>query len=93
MSYFDSLWGNDVKFVVLGAREHILYGKEKDGGPFQLKRPPQEFPPGYPLYEVITINGITEIIEHKKMEPIFYITDDPVVWKELMGVQAVPHHD
>jgi len=38
---------------------------------------------GYPSYEVITLNGITDIIEHRRMEPIFYVTDDPAVWKEL----------
>jgi hypothetical protein len=50
---------------------------------FQLKHPPPGFPPGYPSYELITVNGIIEIIEHRKMEPVFYITDDPAVWKEL----------
>ena len=40
--------------------------------------------PGYyPAYEIITVNGITDVIEHRKMEPIFYITDDLAVWKEL----------
>jgi hypothetical protein len=50
---------------------------------FQLKHPPPGFPPGYPSYELITVNGIIEIIEHRKMEAVFYITDDPAVWKEL----------
>jgi hypothetical protein len=64
-----------------------LYGKVKDGGPFELKHPPQGFPPGYPTYEVITVNGITDIIEHRRMEPIFYVTDDLAVWNELLGVK------
>jgi hypothetical protein len=34
-------------------------------------------------YEVVTVNGITEIIEHRKMEPLFYVTDDAAVWEEL----------
>lgn len=53
----------------------------------QVKNLPRDFPPHYPMYEAITVSGITEIIEHKKMEPIFYVTDDPVVWKqyESMG--------
>ena len=42
---------------------------------------------GYPSYEVITVNGVIEIIEHRKLEPIFYITDDLAVLKEL-GVGA-----
>ena len=86
MSYYDNLWGNDVKVILYDGKMQILkkvYGKEKDNGPFQLKHPPQGFSPGYPLYEVITVNGITEIIEHRKMEPIFYITDDPDVRNEI----------
>jgi hypothetical protein len=51
--------------------------------PLQLKHPPPGFPPGYPSYEIITVNGITDIIEHRKPEAIFYVTDDPTVWKEL----------
>ena len=88
MSYYDNPWpwGTNVKITLQDATKQILvkaYGKEKDGGPFQLKHPPAGFPPGYPVYEVITANGITDIVEHRKMEPIFYITDDPAVWKEL----------
>jgi hypothetical protein len=93
MSYYDSLWGSDVKFIIQDANKQIprkVYGKEKGTGPFHLKHPPEGFPPGYPLYEVITVDGITEIIEHRKMEPIFYITDDPAIWKELLG--QAPHH-
>ena len=37
----------------------------------------------YPSYEVITANGITEVIEHRRMEPIFYITDDRTVRRKL----------
>jgi hypothetical protein len=60
---------------------------KKGSEPFYLKNPPQGSAPGYPAYEIITVDGITEIIEHRKMEPLFYVTDDPAVWKELMGVQ------
>ena len=41
---------------------------------------------GYPRYKVVSINGITDVIELRKMEPIFYVTDDPAILKEL-GVQ------
>jgi len=88
MSLYDSLWGSDVKFVLQdkdGRTLKKIYGKETPEGSLQLKHPPQGFPPGYPAYEVITANGITEVIEHRKMEPIFYVTDDPAVWKELMA--------
>ena len=56
--------------------------------PIKLENPPAGFPKGYPSYSVITVNGITDIIEHRKMEPVFYVTDDPSVWKELRVEQA-----
>jgi hypothetical protein len=37
----------------------------------------------YPAYEIETANGITEVIEHKQMEPVFYISDDPEVRRRL----------
>jgi len=48
--------------------------------------PPAQHLPGavgYPMYEVVTIDGLTEIIEHRKMEPVFYVTDDPAVISAL----------
>lgn len=86
MSYYIMPWGRSATFTVRDTKGQILEkveGKDKGLEPLQLKHPPPGFPPGYPAYEVITVNGITEIIEHRKMEPIFYITDDPAVWKEL----------
>jgi len=49
----------------------------------QLSSPPEGFPKGYPRYKVVRINGVTDVIELRRMEPVFYITDDPVVWEEL----------
>jgi hypothetical protein len=49
------------------------------------RNPPAGFPKGYPKYVVITVDGITDIIEHRKMEPIFFVTDDPAAWAELIG--------
>jgi hypothetical protein len=37
----------------------------------------------YPLYEIITAKGITEVIEHRQMKPEFYITDDANVKAKL----------
>jgi hypothetical protein len=37
----------------------------------------------YPSFVNVTINGITEIIEHKKMEPIFYISNEETVKKVM----------
>jgi hypothetical protein len=86
MSYYVMPWGSSATFTLRDKKAQVLTkvnGKVKGSEPFQLKHPPPGFPPGFPAYEVVTVNGMTEIIEHKKQEPIFYITDDPAVWKEL----------
>jgi hypothetical protein len=86
MSYYVMPWGRSATFILQdtkGQRRANVYGKMKGSEPLYLKHPPPGFPSEYPSYEVITANGITEIIEHRKPEPIFYITDDPAVWKEL----------
>jgi len=59
-----------------------MYGLE----PIELKNHPTGFPPHYPSYEIITVDGVTDIVEHRGREPIFYMCDDPAVWKEL-GVE------
>ncbi len=74
MSYYIEPWGRKATFVLRDKKDRILtkvHSKEKGYEPLQLKNPPKGFDPGYPAYEVITVNGITEIIEHRKMEPIF----------------------
>ena|ERR1035441_2037692 len=86
MSYYVKPGSQSATFILQDKKGRTLTkvdGKDKGLEPLQLKNPPQGFPPGYPAYEVITVNGITDIVEHRKPEPIFYITDDPAVWKEL----------
>src|SRR5258708_39549150 len=58
-------------------------GKLKGSDPITLAHTSTGARKGYPAYEIITVRGITEIIEHRQMEPIFYIADDPRVWAEL----------
>lgn len=86
MSYYVKPWGSSAIFTLKDGKGRIrksLDGKLKGLEPLHLKHPPSGFPPGYPSYEVVTMNGITEIIEHRKMEPLFYVTDDAAVWEEL----------
>jgi hypothetical protein len=90
MSDYVMPWGGSTVFILQDAKGQVrikVRGKTRGLGPSQLKHPPRGFPSGYPSYEVITVNGITDIIEHRKMEPIFYVTDDPAVWKELGVIQ------
>lgn len=37
----------------------------------------------YPHYVIVSVDNIEEIFEHKKMEPVVYITDDPKVTSVL----------
>jgi hypothetical protein len=90
MSYYIKPWGSSATFILKDTKGQIrtkLDGKVKGSEPLQLKHPAPGFPPGYPAYEIIAVNGITDIIEHRKPEPIFYITDDPAVCKELGAEQ------
>jgi hypothetical protein len=75
MNYYSMPWGGRATFILQDTKTRIrteVRGKTRGLGPNQLKHPLPGFPPGYPAYEVITVNGITEIIEHRKPEPIFY---------------------
>lgn len=58
-------------------------GKTRGNRPLQRRVKQSGFPEGYPLYEIVTVGGITEIIEYRKMEPIFYISDAPAVRAEF----------
>jgi hypothetical protein len=49
----------------------------------QLKEHPAGGSSGYPKYYAITVNGITDIIEYRKMEPIFYVSDNLEAWEKL----------
>ena len=89
MSYYSYPWGGRAKVTWQDASKHTLKqaeGKVDCNEPFNLKNSPRGAVPGYPTYEPITVNGVTEIIEHRKMEPLFYITDDPVVWKQYRAI-------
>jgi hypothetical protein len=36
----------------------------------------------YPHYWVVAANGVTEVLEYRKVEPLFYVSDDPVLRDE-----------
>jgi hypothetical protein len=68
---------------------HTLQSVEGSEGGAQLsaKDPFKDGAPiTYPSYTAVTVGNVTEIMEHKKMEPIFSVTDDPAVWKRYEDV-------
>lgn len=82
MNYYSWPLLSDARFILRDGNGRII--QKKNGRTkcrFELENPPLGSPDGYPFYQTITVDGITEIIEHKKMEPIFYVTDDPVIRK------------
>jgi len=66
-----------------GRRLKKVKGITQGRYPIQLKKPPLGFPIGYPKYEIVIVDGIVDVIEHRKMEPIFYMVDDSKVLEEL----------
>jgi len=93
MNYYTNPLGADAKFIIKDKNRRIITTVNgKCGGLYHL--PLKNPPPGYdslhyPAFQVITVKSITEIIEHKKMEPIFYVNDDPAVRKELLSGDGI----
>jgi hypothetical protein len=86
MSTYIGPFGRSATFTARESRGRWFdrwVGEKRGLYPLKLKEPQFGFPTGYPSFEVITVNGITEVIEHRRMEPIFYLNDDPAVWAEL----------
>lgn len=89
LNYYTKPGGNDAKFILKdrkGKKLAEVRGQVKNSEPLRLKNPPPGFDSGYPTYEVIVAHGITEIVEHRRMEPIFYVTDDPAVREQLLAL-------
>ena len=90
MDYYSTSTGGKYVFKVFDKKNHRTLQKVSlatEDYPSvrtrELDNPPAGYPKSYPAYNVVTINGVTDITERRKMEPVFYMTDDPVVWKEL----------
>ena len=79
-----------------GKKLTTVTGKTK-GNPVHLKTTPQGPDPRSRSYQLVVINGVTEIIEDRpyrehenmvqngKIVALFYVIDDPAVRKELLG--------
>ena len=85
-----SYYGYWAKFTVTDTTGHLLQQVKGDVGcnrPFRLKNRPEGVASGYSEYEAVTVAGVTEIMEHRwKDEPLFHVTDDPVIWKQYREI-------
>jgi hypothetical protein len=41
------------------------------------------------MYEIVSFGGIADVIEHRQMEPVFYLSDDPAIQAELISNKAM----
>ncbi len=55
--------------------------------PLHIKASGSQSSSAYPSYEILTASGTTEIIEHRKLEPIFYVTDDAEIISALLKLR------
>lgn len=62
-----------------------IVGRVRDGTPLEADGTswPMGTTPKYPLYTVVTYEGISEVMEGRGMEPVFYVTDSPNVLRNL----------
>jgi hypothetical protein len=67
---------DQVSATITGLEGHTFTGRSPHGG-FDDS--------SYPIYEVMTARGITEVIEQRRPGPLFDVSDDPQV-KAALGV-------
>lgn len=87
MTYFVGLiGGTTANFVLRDSEGHKLVeveGRVRDDQPLTLVPDPGTGPLPYPNYAIVTIDGVTEFIEHREKGPLFYVTDDADVRRML----------
>jgi hypothetical protein len=87
MKYYVTPTGRIATFILHDRKNHILgkvTGTLKGSAPISVKGSSETGSTGYPSFEVITAQGVAQLIEHKKMEPMFYMVDDPALLRALI---------
>jgi hypothetical protein len=73
-----------VKFIMKNTSgKHISTIEGVTIGPTMNSKGKDNTPHEYPSYRIVKVNGVVDIIEHRRMNDIFYLCDDPLVWKAL----------
>lgn len=86
MSYYISPSGRTATFVMKQRDGSVISkakGTVRGDHPIYLGPPTTDPLQQNPSYEVVTVNGISEAIEHRAMEPVFYVSDDSAVLNQL----------
>jgi hypothetical protein len=77
LNYYSKPFGPDAKFILRDKQGKILEEVSGEDTPIGNNRSK------YPLYDLIVVKGISEIVEHRAMEPVFYISDDPAIKSKI----------
>jgi hypothetical protein len=72
-----------------GRKIATVTGRYKNRYPLHLKTPPPGSHPGFPVYEVIRINGQYEVMEHRRPGDVLYVVDDPAIRQEILADAGV----
>lgn len=62
-----------------------VVGHNHGNYPFTLEPYGETGPIPYPIYSIITAHGITEVIEHRKPEPVFRVATDPETRRKILA--------
>jgi hypothetical protein len=80
LNYYTTLPGaTDAKFILRngnGEKLAEVNGMVKCQYPYSAT--------SYPVYDAVVVNGTTEILEFRRMEPIFYVNDDPAIRVKIL---------
>src|ERR1041385_1996533 len=76
MAYYIDSSGRTARFTLYVARTRrtleTVTGRCRGDQPTVLQSQPDSDDPEHPSYEVITAKGITDVVEHRRREPVFY---------------------
>lgn len=96
LDYLAAPGGRTAKFTVLGPTGAILAAEEGRlllAGPWSKRGTSASEKPEYPLYELVEVRGVRDLIEHRAMEPTFYFSDEQAVWAVLAPAKPEPQGD
>jgi hypothetical protein len=83
MDYYVAPWGRRATFTFLGPDRRVIQrvtARVTGDGP---RTSEGKVTRAYPSYEIVRVGGVVDIVEHRQLEPQFWMTDDPAVWKSL----------
>jgi hypothetical protein len=84
MDYYSRPGRRSAVFVLRdgsGAKVMEVSGEKRGSAPTSFTKGDAAFE--YPLYEVISVGNVVEVVEHRRLEPVFYLVDNPEILRRL----------